>query len=110
LLNFKLKETNMKRFTKIALAAAVVAGSLATVAAPADARVFVGIGAPLAVGYGPGPVCDPYAPAYNPYYCGYGPAYGPVVGFGFGGFHGGFRGGEGFHGGGFHGGGHGGHR
>ena len=36
----------MKRFTKIALAAAVVAGSLATVAAPADARVFVGIGAP----------------------------------------------------------------
>ncbi len=97
----------MKRFTKIALAAAVVAGSLAAVAAPADARVFVGIdAAPIA--YGPGPVCNPYAPAYNPYYCGYGPAYvgGPVIGFGFGGgWHGGGFHGGGFHGGGFHGGG-----
>ena len=44
----------MKRFTKIALAAAVVAGSLAAVAAPAEARVFVGIGAPVGVWPRPG--------------------------------------------------------
>jgi hypothetical protein len=99
----------MKRFAKLALGALMVAGAATAVAAPASARVFVGIGAPLV--YGGAPACDPYSPYYNPYYCD-GPAYvgDPVVGFGFGGGWGGFHGG-GFHGGGFHGGGfHGGHR
>jgi hypothetical protein len=99
----------MKRFTKIALGAVMLAGAAAAIASPASARVFVGMGAPLV--YNTAPVCDPYSAYYNPYYCGYGPAYvgSPVIGFGFGGgFGGGFHGG-GF-GGGFHGGGHGGHR
>ena len=61
----------MKRFTKIALGALLLAGATTAVAAPTSARVFVGVGAPYA--YAPGPVCDPYAPYYNPYYCGYGP-------------------------------------
>jgi len=98
----------MTRFAKIAFGALMMAGAVTAVASPASARVFVGVGAPLAYA----PVCDPYNPYYNPYYCGYGPAYvgGPVIGFGFGGgWHDGFHGG-GFHGG-FHGGGfHGGHR
>jgi hypothetical protein len=96
----------MKRFTRIALGALMLAGAGTLAAAPASARVVVGIGAPVA--YAPGLVCNPYSPYYNPYYCGYGPAYvgGPVIGFGFGGWHGGYHGGE--HGGGFHGGGHGG--
>jgi hypothetical protein len=99
----------MKRFTKVALATLLLAGATTAVAAPASARVFVGIGAPVA--YAPGPICNPYNPYYNPYYCGYGPGYVGGVGFGFGGWHGGgfhdggFHGG-GFHGGGFHGGGH----
>jgi hypothetical protein len=95
----------MKKFTKIALGALLLAGATTAIAAPASARVFVGLGGPVA--YTAGPVCDPYSAYYNPYYCGYGPAYvgGPVVGFGFGGgWHGGFHGG-GFHGGGLHGGG-----
>lgn len=104
----------MKRFAKIALGAVLMAG--AAIASPASARVFVGVGAPMA--YGPAPVCDPYSPYYDPYYCGYWPGYvgGPVIDFGFGGgwhgggFHGGGFHGGGFHGGGFHGGGHGGHR
>jgi hypothetical protein len=93
----------MKHFTKIALGALMLAGAATVAAAPASARVVVGIGAPVA--YAPGPVCNPYSPYYNPNYCGYGPAYvgGPVVGFGFGGWHDGWHGG-GFHGGGFHGG------
>jgi hypothetical protein len=101
----------MKRFAKITLGALLMAGAATAVASPASARVFVGVGAPLA--YGAAPVCDPYSPYYNPYYCGYGPAYvgGPVIGFGFGGgFHGDAFHGGGFHGGGFHGGFHGGHR
>ena len=104
----------MKRFAKIALGAVLMAGATTAIAAPASARVFVGVGAPLA--YGAAPVCDPYSPYYNSYYCGYGPAYvgGPMIGLGFGGgWHDGFHGGGfhgGFHGGGFHGGGHGGHR
>ena len=111
----------MKRFAKLALGAVLMAGAATAIASPASARVFVGIGAPLA--YGAAPACDPYSPYYNPYYCGYGPANvgGPVIGFGFGGGwhegfrdHDGFRDGgfrDGFHGGGFHGGGfRGGHR
>jgi hypothetical protein len=87
----------MKRFTKIAFGALLLAGATTAVAVPASARVFVGVGAPYA--YAPGPVCNPY----SPYYCGYGPAYvgAPVFGLGFGGGWGG-----GWHGGGFHGGGH----
>jgi hypothetical protein len=103
----------MKRFAKIALGAVLMAGAATAIASPASARVFVGVGAPLA--YSAAPACDPYSPYYNPYYCGYGPAYvrGPVIGFGFGGWHDGFHGGDfrgGFHGGGFHGEGRGGHR
>jgi hypothetical protein len=114
----------MKRFAKIALGAVLMAGATTAIAAPASARVFVGVGAPLA--YGATPACDPYSPYYSPYYCGYGRDYvrGPVFGFGFGGgwhdrdFHGGFHDGGwhdrgfhgGFHDGGFHDGGHGGHR
>lgn len=97
----------MKRFAKLALGTLVLAGAATAVAAPASARVFVGIGAPVA--YAAGPVCDPYSAYYNPYYCGYGPAYvgGPMIGFGVGGgWHGGGFGG--FHGGGFHSGFHGG--
>ena len=97
----------MKRFMNIALGALMLAGAATVAAAPASARVVVGIGAPLA--YAPGPVCNPYTPYYNPRYCGYGPAYvrGPAFGVGFGGWHDGWRGGDfrgGFHGGGFHGG------
>jgi hypothetical protein len=109
----------MNRFAKIALGAVLMAGAATAIAAPASARVFVGVGGPLA--YGATPVCNPFSPYYDPNYCGYGPAYvgGPVLGLGFGGgwhdgfhgggFHGEFHGG-GLHGGGFHGGGHGGHR
>jgi hypothetical protein len=97
----------MKRFTKIALGALMLAGTATVAAAPASARVVVGIGAPVA--YAPGPVCNPYSPYYNPNYCGYGPGYVGGPGFGFGGWHDGWHAG-GFHGG-FHGGGfHGGHR
>lgn len=97
----------MKRFAKIALAAVLTASAATAISSPGSARVFVGVGAPLA--YDAAPVCDPYSSHYNPYYCGYGPAYvgGPVIGFGFGGGWGGFHGGS-FHGGSFHGGGHGG--
>jgi hypothetical protein len=100
----------MKRFTKAALGALMLAGAATVGAAPASAGVVVGFGAQVA--YAPGPACNPYSPYYNPNYCGYGPAYvgGPVLGFGFGGWGGGWHGG-GFHGGSFHGGGfHGGHR
>jgi len=99
-------DLNMKRFAKIALGALLMAGAATTIAAPASARVFVGLGTPVV--YGGAPACDPYSPYYSPYYCGYGPGYvgGPVIGFGFGGgFHGGGFHGGGFHGGGFHGGG-----
>jgi hypothetical protein len=98
-------DLKMKRITKIALGALMLAGAATVGAAPASARVFVGVGGPI--GYVPAaPACDPYSPYYNPYYCGYGPGYvgGPVLGFGFGGWGGGFHGG-GFHGGSFHGGG-----
>jgi hypothetical protein len=94
-------DQKMKRFTKIALGALMLAGAATFAAAPASARVFVGVGAPIA--YAPGPVCAPYSPYCNPYYCGYGPAYegGPVLGFGYGcGWHGGFHGGGEFNGGG----------
>ena len=50
----------MKRFAKLALAAVLMAGATTAVAAPASARVFVGIGAPVA--YGPAPACNPYSP------------------------------------------------
>jgi hypothetical protein len=105
--NGQERRSDMKRFAKIALAAVLMAGAATTIASPASARVFVGVGAPLA--YGPAPFCEPYSPYYDPYACGYGPAYvgGPVIGFGFGSGWGGFHGG-GFHGAGFHGGGHGG--
>lgn len=95
----------MKRFARFAFGILVLAGAATAVSAPASARVFVGIRAPVA--YAAGPVCDPYSAYYNPSYCGYGPAYvgGPVFGFGIGGgWHGGYHGG-GFHGGGLHGGG-----
>jgi hypothetical protein len=89
----------MKRLAKLALGGLVLAGAATIATVPADARVFVGIGAPVA--YGPGPVCNPYSPYYRPYYCGYGPAYvgGPVVRLGFGGWHGGWHNGwhRGFH-------------
>jgi hypothetical protein len=95
----------MKRFTKIALGALMLTGATTTIAAPASARVFVGIGGPVV--YGPAPVCNPYSPYYRPYNCGYGPRYvgGPVIGWGWGGgWHEGWHGGwhEGWRGG-FHG-------
>ena len=89
----------MKRFAKFALGALILAGAATAAAAPASARVVVGLGLPVAA-----PVsCDPYSRFYDPYYCQ--PAYAaPVIGFGFGGWHGGFhdRWHENFHGG-FHG-------
>ena len=87
----------MKRFAKIALGALILAGAATAAAAPASARVVVGLGLPVAA-----PVsCDPYSRFYDPYYCR--PAYAaPVIGFGFGGWHGGFhdgwRGHDGFRG------------
>jgi len=100
----------MKRFAKIAIGAALLAGASTIAALPAFAAVRVGIGiAPY--GAIPAGTCNPDSRFYDPYYCGgypyYGPGFysGPYVGFG---WHGGFHGG-GFHGGGsFHGGGHGG--
>ena len=47
----------MKKFTKVALGALLLAGATTAVAAPASARVFVGLGGPVA--YAPGPVCVP---------------------------------------------------
>ena len=44
----------MKRFAKIALGAVMMAGAATAIASPASARVFVGVGAPLA--YAPAPV------------------------------------------------------
>ena len=76
----------MKRFSKFAIGAALLAGAATIAAAPASAQVRFGIGvAPYAA---PAPVCDPYSRFYDPYYCGapyYGPAYAPVLSFGFGG-------------------------
>ena len=75
------------------------------IAAPASARVFVGVGAPI--GYNTAPVCDPYSRYYSPYYCSTGPAYVGGLGFGGGwrdGWHGRALHGRGFHGGSFHGG------
>ena len=102
----------MKRFARIALGAVMLTGAATAIAAPASARVFVGVGAPI--GYNAAPVCDPYSRYYSPYYCSTGPAYvgGPVIGLGFGGgwrdgWHGRALHGRGFHGGGFHGGFHG---
>jgi hypothetical protein len=54
----------MKRFTKIALGALMLAGAATVAAAPASAGVVVGIGAPVA--YAPGPVCNPIAPITIP--------------------------------------------
>jgi hypothetical protein len=89
----------MKRLAKLALGGLVLAGAATIATVPADARVFVGIGAPVA--YGPDPICNPYSPYFRPYYCGYGPAYvgGPVIRFGFGGWHHGWHDGwhRGFH-------------
>jgi hypothetical protein len=91
----------MKRFAKLALGALILAGAATAAAAPASARVVVGVGLPIAA-----PVtCDPYSRFYDPYYCA--PAYaGPVVsvgGYFGGGWHDGWRGGfhDGFRGG-FH--------
>jgi hypothetical protein len=47
----------MKKFTKVALGALLLAGAATAVAQPASARVFVGIGGPVA--YAAGPVCNP---------------------------------------------------
>ena len=89
----------MKRFAKIALGALILAGAATAAAAPASARVVVGLGVPVAA---PAAVCSPYSRFYDPYYCG--PAYAaPMVTVGgvFGGWHDGWH--DGFHGG-FHGG------
>ena len=89
----------MKRFAKLALGALILAGAATAAAAPASARVVVGLGLPIAA---PVASCDPYSRFYDPYYCQ--PAYAaPVIGFGFGGWHDGWRGGfhDGFRGG-FH--------
>jgi hypothetical protein len=114
----------MKKFAKIALGALMLAGAAtAMTAAPADARVSVGIGIGVPGYYG-GPAyyprysCDPYSRFYDPYYCGayarpyyYGPDfylnYHTGWGGGFRDFDRGHFGGGGFHGGngGFHGGG-----
>jgi len=91
----------MKRLTKIAVGAAMLAGAVTIAAVPASAAVRVGIGiAPYAAI--PAGTCNPDSRFYNPYYCGYpyyGPGFysGPYVGFG---WHGGFHGGGSFHGGG----------
>jgi uncharacterized membrane protein YgcG len=102
----------MKKFAKLALGAAVLAGAAAMAATPADARVSVGfgIGVPAPVYYGApyyNYTCDPYSRFYDPYRCGYyAPSYG--YGYGYGGpslviggsFGGGFRDGGGFRSGG----------
>jgi hypothetical protein len=54
----------MKRFTKIALGTLMLASAAMAAAAPASARVVVGIGGPVA--YTAGPVCNPYSAYYNP--------------------------------------------
>jgi hypothetical protein len=51
----------MKRFTKVALGALLLAGATTAVSASASAGVYVGVGAPAI--YGPGPICNPYSPA-----------------------------------------------
>jgi hypothetical protein len=56
----KQKETLMKKFTKVALGALLLAGATTAVTAPASARVFVGLGGPVA--FAAGPVCNPYSP------------------------------------------------
>lgn len=105
----------MKRFAKIALGALLMAGAAtAMTAAPADARVVVGLGVGPGY-YGAPPPAYPYRsydcyyygycgyPAYPAYYGYYGP---PAVSLGFGwggGWHDGWRGG-------WHGGWHGHHR
>ncbi|MEI9994524.1 MAG: hypothetical protein WDM91_08015 [Rhizomicrobium sp.] len=119
----------MKLFTKAALGALMLAGAAAFTAAPAEARVTVGIG--LGDGYyGPRvpAYCDPYSRWYDPYRCddydNYDAYDGPVFIDGIwlnGGFrsrwygghrqfyyHGGWHGGSGWHDGGFGHGGHGG--
>ena len=100
----------MKKITKFALGALMLAGATAALAAtPAEARVSVGIGFGAPVYAAPYPYyasysCDRYSRWYDPYRCDrgyyYGGYYGPSVMIG-GGFRGDFRGG-GFHGGGRH--------
>jgi hypothetical protein len=53
----------MKKFTKVALGALMLACATTAVAAPASARVFVGMGGPVA--YSAGPVCAPVAPLHT---------------------------------------------
>jgi len=64
----------MKVFKKAALAAVLLAGAAAFTAAPAEARVTVGIGigvpgAYYGPGYYPPAYCDPYSRWYDPYRC-----------------------------------------
>jgi hypothetical protein len=67
----------MKRFAKLALGAALLAGTAFAVATPASARVSIGIGVGVpgpgyygpAYGPPPGAVCDPYSRWYDPYTC-----------------------------------------
>ena len=120
----------MKLFTKAALGALLLAGATALSAAPAEARVSIGIGIGgpgyygpgyYGPGYGPPAYCDPYSRWYDPYRCDdyddYGYYNGPVFIDGLwlnGGFrsrwygghrqfyyHGGWHGGSGWSGGGF---------
>ena len=112
----------MKLLAKAALGALMLAGATAMTAAPAEARVTVGV---EFGGRGLPAYCDPYSRWYDPYRCddyddGYDYYNGPVFidgiwlnnGFrsrNYGGhrqfyYHGGWHGGSGFHGGGFHGG------
>jgi hypothetical protein len=65
----------MNTITKIALGALMLAGTAALAAAPADARVAIGIGigGPGYYGgyggYDPGAYCDYYSRWYDPYRC-----------------------------------------
>ena len=111
----------MKLFAKATLGALMLAGATALTAAPAEARVTIGLG--FGGGYHLPAYCDPYSRWYDPYRCDdYDDDYdyynGPVFidglwldnGFRsrwYGGhreffYHGGWHGGSGFHDGGFH--------
>ncbi|HEY5238500.1 MAG TPA: hypothetical protein VIJ62_08990, partial [Rhizomicrobium sp.] len=88
----------MKKLTKIALGAALAAGTALAASAPANAGVSVGIGIGFPGYYGGGPYyryCDYYSPWYDPYACGggYGGGayfYDPIF-FGGAWYHGPFR-------------------
>ena len=64
-------ETKMKKMTRFALGALMLAGAAVTAAAPANALSFgIGIGGPgYYGGYGRYDVCDRYSRWYDPYRC-----------------------------------------